>query len=194
MDLQIRTGELTGILELHPALVTLAMLGGLGGTLALAWILPAGAGGAVFALGLVVFVLGWPFLLALHLEEIFGGFTEVNRWLVTASYLAALVLLPLALAIIELFTGLGWSLLFLLAWAAGCVAAGYLLWAANQALVFIEERRWVAPEQLVPSFLMMFVLPATIPYMQYRLRKALVEAREDELTAVLLRPDWGPLV
>jgi hypothetical protein len=63
------------------------------------------------------------------------------------------------------------------------VAAGYLLWAANQALVFIEERRWVAPEQLVPSFLMMFVLPVTIPYLQYRLRKALVEAREDEWTA-----------
>jgi hypothetical protein len=183
VDLQIRTGELTGILELHPALVTLAMLGGLGATIALAWILPAGADGAVFALGLVVFVLGWPFLVALHLEETFGEITEVNRWLVTASYLAALVLLPLALVIIELFTGLGWSLLFLLAWAAGCVAAGYLLWAANQALVFIEERRWVAPEQLVPSFLMMFVLPATIPYMQYRLRKALSEAREDEWSA-----------
>ncbi len=183
MDVHVGTGELTRILELHPALVTLAMLGGLGATIALAWILPAGAGGAVFALGLVVFVLGWPFLVALHLEEIFGGFTEVNRWLVTASYLAALVLLPLALAVIELFSGLGWSLIFLIAWAAGCVAAGYLLWAANQALVFIEERRWVAPEQLVPSFLMMFVLPVTIPYLQHRLRKALSEAREDEWSA-----------
>lgn len=184
VDLQIRSGELTRILEFHPVLATLAMLGGLGVTIALAWILPAGAGGAVFALGVVVFVLGWPFLLALHLEETFGEFTEVNRWLVTASYLAALVLLPFALAIIELFTGLGLSLIFLLAWGAGCLAAGYLLWVANQALVFIEERRWVAPEQLVPSFLMMFVLPATIPYMQHRLRKALVEAREDEWTAV----------
>ncbi len=184
MDLQIRSGELTRILEFHPVLASLAMLSGLGVTIALAWILPAGAGGAVFALGLVVFVLGWPFLLALHLEETFGEFTEVNRWLVTASYLAALVLLPFALAIIELFTGLGWSLVFLLTWGAGCVAAGYLLWTANQALVFIEERRWVAPEQLVPSFLMMFVLPVTIPYMQHRLRKALIEAREDEWTAV----------
>ena len=183
MDLRVRFGELTSILELHPTLVTLAMLGGLGVTIALAWILPAGAGGAVFALGLVVFMLGWPYLLALHLEEIFGGFTEVNRWLVTVSYLAALVLLPLALAVIELFSGLGWSLLFLIAWAAGCVAAGYLPWAASQALVFIEERRWVAPEQLVPSFLMMFVLPVTIPYMQHRLRKALIEAREDEWSA-----------
>jgi hypothetical protein len=183
VDLQIRTDELARILELHPALVTLAMLGGLGVTIALAWILPAGAGGAVFALGLVVFVLGWPYLLALYLEETFGEITEVKRWLVSACYLAALVLLPLALALIELFTGLGWSLIFLLAWGAGCVAAGYLLWAANQALVFIEERRWVAPEQLVPSFLMMFVLPVTIPYLQYRLRKALVEAREDEWTA-----------
>ena len=90
--------------------------------------------------------------------------------------------LPVALAIIELFTGLGWSFIFLVAWGAGCVAAGYLLWAANQALVFVEERRWVAPEQLVPSFLMMFVLPVTIPYMQFRLRRAVVEAREDEWT------------
>ena len=88
----------------------------------------------------------------------------------------------MALAIIELFTGLGWSLVFLLAWGAGCVAGGYLLWIANQALVFVEERRWVAPEQLVPSFLMMFALPVTIPYMQYRLRRAVMEAREDEWT------------
>jgi hypothetical protein len=63
------------------------------------------------------------------------------------------------------------------------VAVGYLLWTATQALVFIEERRWVAPEQRVPTFLMMFVLPATIPYLQYRLRTALAEAREDEWTA-----------
>ena len=181
--MHLRTGELARILEFHPVLATLAMLGGLGATIALAWLLPAGAGGAVFALGLVVFMLGWPFLLALHLEDTFGDFTEVKRWLVTASYLAALVLLPLALVVIELFSGWGWSLLFLVAWGAGCVAAGYLLWAANQALVFIEERRWVAPEQLVPSFLMMCVLPVTIPYMQHRLRTALREAREDEWAA-----------
>jgi len=183
VDLHVRTGEFSRILEFHPVLATLAMLGGLGATIALAWLLPAGAGRAVFALGLVVFMLGWPFLLALHLEDTFGDFTEVKRWLVTACYLAALVLLPLALAVIELFTGWGWSLLFLVAWGTGCAAAGYLLWAANQALVFIEERRWVAPEQLVPSFLMMFVLPVTIPYLQHRLRTALREAREDEWTA-----------
>jgi hypothetical protein len=175
--------DLTGIVELHPVLVSLAMLGGLALTLALAWILPAGSGGPIFVLGLVVFAAGWPFLVALYLEETFGAFTEVNRWLVTACYLAALVLLPVALVIIELFTGLGWSLVFLLAWGGGCVAVGYLLWTAAQALVFIEERRWVAPEQRVPTFLMMFVLPATIPYLQYRLRRALVEAREDEWTA-----------
>jgi hypothetical protein len=175
--------DLTGIVELHPVLVTLAMLGGLALTLALAWVLPAGAGGPVFMLGLIVFALGWPLMLALHVEEIFGAFTEVNRWLVTACYLAALVLLPLALVVIEVSTGLGWSLVFLLAWGGGCVAVGYLLWTATQALVFIEERRWVAPEQRVPTFLMMFVLPATIPYLQYRLRTALVEAREDEWTA-----------
>ena len=163
-------------------LVSLAMTGGLAATVALAWVLPAGAGGAVFALGLVVFVLGWPFLTARYLEDSFGEITELNQHLLTASYIAALVLLPVALAIIELFTGLGWSFIFLVAWGAGCVAAGYLLWAANQALVFVEERRWVAPEQLVPSFLMMFVLPVTIPYMQFRLRRAVVEAREDEWT------------
>jgi acyl-CoA synthetase (AMP-forming)/AMP-acid ligase II len=179
-----RSQDLTGVVELHPALVTLAMLGGLGVTLTLAWVLPNGAGGPVFVLGLIVFAIGWPFLLALHLEETFGAFTEVNRWLVTACYLAALVLLPLALVIIELFTDLGWSLLFLLAWAVGCVAVGYLLWTATQALVFVEERRWVAPEQRVPTFLMMFVLPATIPYLQHRLRTALSEAREDEWIAV----------
>ncbi len=175
--------DVTGIVELHPALVSLAMLGGLGATLALAWALPAGAGGPVFVLGLVVFAAGWPFLVTLHLEETFGAATEINRWLVTASYLAALVLLPVALVIIELFTGLGWSLVFLLAWGGGCVAVGYLLWTATQALTFIEERRWVAPEQRVPTFLLMFVLPATIPYMQHRLRRALREAREDEWTA-----------
>jgi uncharacterized membrane protein YhdT len=111
VDLHVRTGEFSRILEFHPVLATLAMLGGLGATIALAWLLPAGAGRAVFALGLVVFMLGWPFLLALHLEDTFGDFTEVKRWLVTACYLAALVLLPLALAVIELFTGWGWSLL-----------------------------------------------------------------------------------
>ncbi len=177
-----RSLDLAGILELHPVLVSLAMTGGLAATVALAWVLPAGAGGAVFALGLVVFVLGWPFLTARYLEDSFGEITELNQHLLTSSYIAALVLLPVALAIIELFTGLGWALMFLVAWGAGCVAAGYLLWAANQALVFVEERRWVAPEQLVPSFLMMCVLPVTIPYMQYRLRRALVEAREDEWT------------
>lgn len=177
------SSDLTGIVELHPVLVSLVMLGGLGVTLALAWILPAGAGGPVFVLGLVVFAIGWPFLVALHLEETFGAATEVNRWLVTACYLAALVLLPVALVIIEIFTGLGWSLVFLLAWGGGCVAVGYLLWAATQALVFIEERRWVAPEQRVPTFLMMFVLPVTIPYLQYRLVRALREAREDAWTA-----------
>ena len=159
------------------------MLGGLGMTITLAWALPAGAGGAIFALGLVVFVLGWPLLMTFHLEEVFGEFIEVNRSLVTASYLGALVMLPLALAIIELFTGLGWSLLFLLAWGAGCVAAGYLLWMATQALVFVEERRWVAPEVRVHTFLFMFVLPVTIPYMHYRLRKALTEAVEDGWTS-----------
>ncbi len=181
--MRARPEDLSRLLELHPVLACLAMLGGLAATIALAWLLPAGAGGAVFALGLVVFMLGWPYLLVLHLEDTFGDFTEVKRWLVTACYVAALVLLPLALMIIELFSGWGWSLLFLVAWGAGCVAAGYLLWAANQALVFIEERRWVAPEQLVPSFLMMFALPVTIPYMQHRLRTALREAREDEWSA-----------
>lgn len=180
MAVQERSFDLAGMLELHPVPVSLAMVGGLAATIALAWALPAGAGGAVFALGVVVFVLGWPLLTARHLEESFGEITDVNQWLVTASYIGALILLPVALAIIELFTGLGWSLVFLLAWGAGCVAAGYLLWTANQALVFVEERRWVAPEQLVPSFLMMCVLPVTIPYLQYRLRTALREAREDE--------------
>jgi len=179
---QDRSLDLAGILELHPALVSLAMVGGLAATVALAWALPAGAGGAVFALGVVVFVLGWPFLTARYLEEDFGEITEVNQLLVTASYIIGLVLLPAALAVIELFTGLGWALIFLLAWGVGCVAAGYLLWTANQALVFVEERRWVAPEQLVPSFLMMCVLPATIPYMQYRLRRAVMEAHEDAWT------------
>jgi hypothetical protein len=175
--------DLAGLLERHPAVVTLAMLGGLALSLALAWILPEGAGGPVFVLGLMVFAAGWAFLLALHLEETFGAFVEVNRLLVTGCYLAALVLLPLALMVIELLTGLGWSLLFLCAWGGGCLALGYLLWTATRALVFIEERRWVAPEQRVPTFLMMFVLPVTIPYLQYRLRTALREAREDEWTA-----------
>jgi hypothetical protein len=49
--------------------------------------------------------------------------------------------------------------------------------------VFVEERRWVAPEQRVPTFLMMFVLPATVAYLQHRLRRALAEAREDEWIA-----------
>jgi len=177
------SGDLAGFVERHPAWVTLAMTGGLALSLALAWILPDGAGGPVFVLGLMVFAGGWAFLLALHLEEIFGAFVEVNRLVVTASYLAALLLLPLALVVIELLTGLGWSLLFLCAWAGGCLAVGYLLWSAARALVFIEERRWVAPEQRVPTFLMMFVLPATIPYLQQRLRTALREAREDEWTA-----------
>ena len=119
----VGAGELAGVVELHPALVALAMLGGLAATVALAWVLPDGAGGPVFVLGLMVFVVGWPFLVALHLEETFGAFTEVRRWLVTACYLAALVLLPLALVVIELTAGVGWSLLFLLAWGGGCVAA-----------------------------------------------------------------------
>ena len=178
--MRIEVSDLSRILELHPALACLAMWGGLAATVAIAWLLPAGAGGAVFALGLTVFVLAWPYLVALHLEELFGEFAEVQRWLVTLCYLAALVLLPSALAVIELFSGLGWSLVFLIAWGLGCAAALYLLWVANQALVFVEERRWVAPEQLVPSYLMMCVLPATIAYLQYRLRTALVEAREDE--------------
>ena len=172
--------DLGGLLELHPLPVSLAMAGGLAVTIALAWLLPAGAGGAVFALGVVVFVLGWPFLMTRHLEESFGEITELNQLLVSVSYIFSLIMLPTALAIIELFSGLGWSLVFLVAWGAGCVAAGYLLWVANQALVIVEERRWIAPEQLVPSFLMMFVLPVTIPYMQHRLRRALSEAREDE--------------
>ncbi|MDX1425039.1 MAG: hypothetical protein R3322_17965 [Kiloniellales bacterium] len=176
-------GDLTGVVELHPALMALAMLGGLAATVALAWVLPDGAGGPVFVLGLMVFVVGWPFLVALHLEETFGAFTEIRRWLVTACYLAALVLLPLALVVIEVTAGVGWAMLFLLAWGGGCVAAGYLLWAATQALVFVEERRWVAPEQRVPTFLMMFVLPATVAYLQHRLRRALAEAREDEWIA-----------
>ncbi len=177
------SGDLTGIVERHPALVTLAMTGGLALSLTFAWILPEGAGVPVFVLGLIVFAGGWAFALALHLEEIFGDFVEVSRPLVTASYLAALLLLPLALVVIELLTGLGWSLLFLCAWGGGCLAVGYLLWTAARALVFIEERRWVAPEQRVPTFLMMFVLPATIPYLQHRLCTALREAREDEWTA-----------
>lgn len=183
VDMRAGPKDLSRVLELHPVLAGLAMLGGLTATILLAWLLPAGAGGAVFALGLVVFMLGWPYVLALHLDEAFGDFVEVKRWLVTVCYLAALVTLPLALMIIELFSGWGWSLLFLLAWGVGCVAAGYLLWVANQALVFIEERRWVAPEQLVPSFLMMCALPVTIPYMQHRLRSALREAREDAWVA-----------
>ena len=180
--MQVEAGHLAKVLAFRPVLATLILWGGFGGAIALAWLLPAGAGGAVFALGLVVFVLGWPCLLALRLEEIFGEVTEVERWHAAACYLAALLLLPVALAVIELFTGLGWSLLFLVAWCAGCAAAGYLLWIANQALVFVEERRWVAPEQLVPSFLTMLALPVTIPYMQHRLLKALEEAREERWT------------
>ena len=64
--------------------------------------------------------------------------------------------------------------------SAGVTTADLL---AHSAGVAPEERRWVAPEQLVPSFLMMCALPVTVPYMQHRLRTALREAREDEWVA-----------
>jgi hypothetical protein len=65
---------------------------------------------------------------------------------------------------------------------------GCLLWTATQALAFIEERRFLAPERRAATVPLMVVLPATIPYLQYRLRTVLSEAREDEwIAGVTLR-------
>ncbi len=167
------------IVELHPILALAVVLGGITLTVALTLVSPAPAQAGILALGLVVFVLGWPFLVSLYLEGTFGGVTGVDRALVTTCYAGALLLIPSALVVIEILSGATWTLIFLLAWCLGLIAAGYVMWAASRALISVEEGRRLQPDRYLPTFLMWPFLPVTVWFIQSRIRTLLAEAREN---------------
>jgi hypothetical protein len=167
------------IVELHPILALAVVLGGITLTVALTLVAPAPAQAGILALGLVVFVLGWPFLVSLYLEGAFGGVTGVDRALVTTCYAGALLLIPSALVVIESLSGAAWTLIFLLAWCLGLFAAGYVMWAASRALISVEEGRRLQPDRYLPTFLMWPFLPVTVWFIQSRIRTLLAEAREN---------------
>ncbi len=167
------------IVELHPILALAVVLGGITLTVALTLVAPAPAQAGILALGLVVFVLGWPFLVSLYLEGAFGGVTGVDRALVTTCYAGALLLIPSALVVVESLSGAAWTLIFLLAWCLGLFAAGYVMWAASRALISVEEGRRLQPDRYLPTFLMWPFLPVTVWFIQSRIRTLLAEAREN---------------
>ncbi len=167
------------IVELHPILALAVVLGGITLTVALTLVAPAPAQAGILALGLVVFVLGWPFLVSLYLEGAFGGVTGVDRALVTTCYAGALLLVPSALVVVEVLSGAAWTLIFLLAWCLGLVAAGYVMWVASRALTSAEEGRRLQPDRYLPTFLMWPFLPVTVWFIQSRMRTLLAEAREN---------------
>jgi len=167
------------IVELHPILALAVVLGGITLTVALTLVAPAPAQAGILALGLVVFVLGWPFLVSLYLEGAFGGVTGVDRALVTTCYAGALLLIPSALVVVESLSGAAWTLIFLLAWCIGLFAAGYVMWAASRALISVEEGRRLQPDRYLPTFLMWPFLPVTVWFIQSRIRTLLAEAREN---------------
>jgi hypothetical protein len=167
------------IVELHPILALAVVLGGITLTVALTLVAPAPAQAGILALGLVVFVLGWPFLVSLYLEGAFGGVTGVDRPLVTTCYAGALLLVPSALVVVESLSGAAWTLIFLLAWCLGLFAAGYVMWAASRALISVEEGRRLQPDRYLPTFLMWPFLPVTVWFIQSRIRTLLAEAREN---------------
>ncbi len=167
------------IVELHPILALAVVLGGITLTVALTLVAPAPAQAGILALGLVVFVLGWPFLVSLYLEGAFGGVTGVDRALVTTCYAGALLLIPSALVVIESLSGAAWTLIFLLAWCLGLFAAGYVMWAASRALISVEEGRRLQPDRYLPTFLMWPFLPVTVWFIQSRIRTLLAEAHEN---------------
>ncbi len=166
------------IVELHPILALAVVLGGITLTVALTLVAPAPAQAGILALGLVVFVLGWPFLVSLYLEGAFGGVTGVDRALVTTCYAGALLLIPTALVVVEILSGAAWTLIFLLAWCLGLLAAGYVMWSASRALTFAEEGRRLLPDRYVQTFLMWPFLPVTVWFIQSRVRKLLAETAE----------------
>jgi hypothetical protein len=167
------------IVELHPILALAVVLCGITLTVALTLVAPAPAQAGILALGLVVFVLGWPFLVSLYLEGAFGGVTGVDRALVTTCYAGALLLIPSALVVIESLSGAAWTLIFLLAWCLGLFAAGYVMWAASRALISVEEGRRLQPDRYLPTFLMWPFLPVTVWFIQSRIRTLLAEACEN---------------
>ena len=167
------------IVELHPILALAVVLGGTTLTVALTLVAPAPAQAGILALGLVVFVLGWPFLVSLYLEGAFGDVTGVDRALVTTCYAGALLLIPSALVVVESLSGAAWTLIFLLAWCLGLFAAGYVMWAASRALTTAEEGRRLQPDRYLPTFLMWPFLPVTVWFIQSRIRTLLAEAREN---------------
>ncbi len=166
------------IVELHPILALAVVLGGITLTVALTLVAPAPAQAGILALGLVVFVLGWPFLVSLYLEGAFGGVTGVDRALVTTCYAGALLLIPSALVVVESLSGAAWTLIFLLAWCLGLLAAGYVMWAASRALTTAEEGRRLQPDRYLPTFLMWQFLPVSVWFIQSRIRILLADAAE----------------
>jgi hypothetical protein len=173
-----RWRALVRMVELHPILALAAVLGGTMLTVALALVAPAPTQAAILALGFVVFVLGWPFLVSLYLEGAFGDLTGVDRALVTTCYAGALLLIPSALVVIEVLSSVAWTLIFLLAWCLGLIAAGYVMWAASRALTCAEEGRRLQPDRYLPTFLMWPFLPVTVWFIQSRIRTLLAEAAE----------------
>ena len=173
-----RWRALVRIVELHPILGSAMVLGGTTLTVALALVAPAPAQAAILALGLIVFVLGWPLLVSLYLEGAFGEVTGVDRALVTTCYAGALLLVPSALVVVEVLSGAAWTLIFLLAWCLGLFAAGYVMWVASRALTCAEEGRRLQPDRYLPTFLMWPFLPVTVWFIQSRIRTLLAEAAE----------------
>ncbi len=168
----------TPVTEMPPVPAWLLMAVLLVGAAALALALPSPAGAAVLILALLAICLGWAVLLALYFSRAFMEARFVHRRLLKIAYPTALLLLPASLVIVDTGSGLGWSLLFLLAWGLGCGAAGFVLWSAAKALVFAEEAREVPAEHCLLTFLMCLALPVSVAYLQYRVRAVLAEARE----------------
>jgi hypothetical protein len=166
------------IVELHPLAALAVVLGGTTLTIALTLVAPAPAQAGIMAFGLIVFVLGWPLLVSLYLEGAFGEVTGVDRALVTTCYAGALLLIPTALVVVEILSGAAWTLIFLLAWCLGLLAAGYVMWSASRALTFAEEGRRLLPDRYVQTFLMWPFLPVTVWFIQSRIRKLLAETAE----------------
>ena len=171
------------IARLHPLLALVAVIGGivLGRVVGIvaAWLIEPDVFAPVSALSVVVgtpvavvFVIGYPVAVAIHVLRTHGPVTRVRPMGIAA---ALLVMLPAFATAMVFFAspgshGTGFAIAVTVAvfvWLAGLF---YILWTAARGLVQAERGRTTL-DRVIGTFFMFYLLPLGIYFLQRRVRR-----------------------
>lgn len=166
------------ILIIHPLLATLLLWGYLSAVLAPMHIEPTILNIIVGVALAALVVLGWPVLVSLGLHDFLGPQSRVNKRLLAMSLICLLsILAALPVILLKLPHIAAWqnyaSIIFL--WVLACLSCLYILWSGARAITSLEHSGPPPLDRTLGIFLLVYFLPVGIPFLQMKLRRALLK-------------------